>query len=261
MKHVQVGENQSVVTVTLNRPERHNAFHPEMIAELTKIFLELEQRSDVRAVILRGAGKSFSAGGDLEWMRSMVDYSHAENLADAGRLFAMFEAMALCSHPVIGHVHGHIMGGGLGLVAVCDIVAAETGAQFSFSEARIGIAPAVISPFVLRKVTQGAARPYMLTAKVFASEEAKELGLVHFVGESEAAQGFVSATVQQFLACAPEAVREAKRLMNFIAAQPWSLLRERAVQVIAERRASSEGQEGLKAFLEKRRPRWAGSQP
>lgn len=256
MKHLALDESNSVLTVTLNRPERHNAFHPEMIGELTELFLELDGRSDLVAIVLKGAGKSFSAGGDLEWMRSMIQYSHEENLIDARRLFDMYRAMAKCGTPVIGHVHGNVMGGGLGLVAVCDVVAAEDGTQFCFSEAKIGIAPAVISPWVLRKVAQGFARDVMLTARLFFAEEAMRMGLVHFSGPKVAVEDFVTATVDNLRMCARGAVREAKHLMNDISELPWPQLREQAAQVISRRRVSDEGQEGLKAFLEKREPKW-----
>jgi methylglutaconyl-CoA hydratase len=256
MKHLSVLETNGVCTVMLNRPDKHNAFHPEMIGELTETFLRLENEKSVRVVILKGAGKSFSAGGDLEWMRSMVDFSFDENIRDAQKLFDMFQAMADCTVPLIGVVHGNVMGGGLGLVSVCDMVACDEKTQFSFSEARIGIAPAVISPFVLRKINQGHARQLMLTAKIFSAEEAKAAGLVHFVGDGPSCGKYIESAVTQFRECAPEAVREAKRLMNYISSHPWPQFRDRAAQVIAERRVSAEGQEGLKAFLEKRTPHW-----
>ncbi len=256
MKHLSIKEEKGVCTVMLNRPDKHNAFHPEMIAELTEVFYKLEKNPTARVVVLRGAGKSFSAGGDLEWMRSMVAYSYEENVQDAQKLFDMFQTISDCTLPIMGVVHGNVIGGGLGLVAVCDIVAAEAKTQFSFSEARIGIAPAVISPFVLRKISQGHGRPLMLTAKMFGTAEALNVGLVHFSGDEKSVDQYVDNTVKQFMECAPEAVREAKRLMNFISSHPWSHHRERAAQVISERRVSAEGQEGLKAFLEKRTPHW-----
>ncbi|MGE0761945.1 MAG: enoyl-CoA hydratase-related protein [Bdellovibrionales bacterium] len=259
MKHLLLKEVEQVCTVTLNRPDKHNAFHPEMIRELTEVFQALEKRSDLRAVVLEGAGPSFSAGGDLEWMKSMVKFSNEENVADADRLFAMYQAMAECSLPLIGCVHGNVMGGGLGLVAVCDIVCAEVSTKFSFSEARIGIAPAVISPWVLRKCPQGLVREVMLSARVFSADEAKSYGLIHQVGRSLEIDEFMRSTLHNFSQCGPQAVREAKRLMNFVASQSWSLQRGQATKVIAERRASAEGQEGLKAFLEKRQPTWRSS--
>lgn len=256
MKHVLTQQSAGVLTVTLNRPERHNAFHPEMILELTDLFLELDRKEDLVAIILSGAGKSFSAGGDLEWMRSMVEFTHEENLVDARRLFDMYRAMASCGTPVLGHVHGNVMGGGLGLVAVCDMVAAETGTQFCFSEAKIGIAPAVISPWVLRKAPQGLARDVMLTARLFDADHAMQMGLVHFAGSKSDCSDYLTSTIENLRQCARGAVREAKRWMNDIAEQSWPQLREQAARVIAGRRVSKEGQEGLKAFLEKREPNW-----
>ncbi len=256
MKHLVVSENNGVTTVALNRPEKHNAFNPEMISELTDLFLSFEKNPNRTAIILKGNGKSFSAGGDLEWMRSMVNFTLEENLNDARRLFDMYQAMAFCGTPLIGLVHGHVMGGGLGLVAVCDVVAAESTTQFCFSEAKIGIAPAVISPWVLRKVPQGMAREVMLTAKMFGVDHAKLMGLVHFSGPLTEAEDFVTSAVENLLKCSPGAVRAAKKLMNDISILPWSEMRDQASRVIAERRVSEEGQEGLKAFLEKREPKW-----
>lgn len=256
MKHLVVSEKNGVTTVTLNRPEKHNAFNPDMIAELTDLFLELENMPSRSAIVLKGQGKSFSAGGDLEWMRSMVNFTLEENLADARRLFDMYQAMAFCATPLIGLVHGNVMGGGLGLVAVCDVVAAESATQFCFSEAKIGIAPAVISPWVLRKVPQGMAREVMLTAKMFGVDHAQQMGLVHFSGPMAEVEDFVTSTVENLRKCSPGAVRSAKKLLNDISAHPWDQLRDLASQVIAERRVSEEGQEGLKAFLEKREPSW-----
>lgn len=261
MRHLLVQDQDSICTVTLNRPDKHNAFHPEMITELTEVFTTLESRQDLRAVVLAGAGPSFSAGGDLAWMKSMVGYTFEENQKDADRLFAMFQAMSECSLPLIGRVHGNVMGGGLGLVAVCDMVSAEAATKFSFSEARIGIAPAVISPWVLRKVPQGLARDVMLTARVFRAEEAMHLALVHHVGTREEGEAWVLERLKDLRACAPQAVREAKKLMNFVASRSWGELRSQSTRVISERRVSPEGQEGLKAFLEKREPSWRGKSP
>lgn len=256
MQHVRLEESKKIAFVMLSRPERHNAFHPEMIAELTELFLRLEKREDLNAVVLRGSGASFSAGGDLEWMKSMIGFSREENLQDAGRLFDMFMAMTECSLPLIGQVHGNVMGGGLGLVAVCDIVMAEKDTKFCFSEAKIGIAPAVISPFVLRKVPQGFAREVMLSAQVFTAQHAQQMGLVHHIGTQAGMDTQVDKILNSFEECAGGAVREAKRLMNFIASKELAQCRARSTQVIAERRISAEGQEGLKAFLEKRKPSW-----
>lgn len=260
MKHLLVSEADKVCLVTLNRPDRHNAFHPEMIKELTELFRSLEARHDLRAVVLDGAGKSFSAGADLDWMKSMVKFSFEENQQDADRLFVMYQVMAECSLPVIAHVRGHVMGGGLGLVAVCDFVAAEATTRFSFSEARIGIVPAVISPWVLRKSPQGKVREVMMSARMFSADEAKDFGLVHVVGSREQVTEAVDQAVRNFKQCAPQAVRETKKLLNFANTQSWPQLRSHVTNVIAERRISAEGQEGLQSFLEKRDPSWKVSQ-
>jgi len=256
VRTIKVSEKSGVLYVRLNRPEKHNAFNPEMIADLTKVFQTTATREDLVAIWLEGEGKSFCAGGDLEWMRSMADYTHEENLADAERLFDLFKIMADCSVPLLGLIHGAVYGGGLGLVAVCDVVAAETNTRFCFSEARIGIAPAVISPFVLRKSTPGHARELMITAKEFGVDAAVRSGWVHFSGEKTEAENYLRQTVSDLEKCARGGVRVAKQLMNFISMESWDKLRMECAQVIAERRASPEGQEGLRSFLEKRQPSW-----
>jgi methylglutaconyl-CoA hydratase len=257
MNSIIVTDKQGIGSVVLNRPARHNAFNPEMIKELTEVFLRWEGRSDLRAILLRGEGPSFSAGGDLEWMKSMIGYSRTENLQDAQRLFSMYRAMAECSLPVIGQVHGSVMGGGLGLVAVCDWVVADERTQFSFSETRIGLAPAVISPFVLRKSPQAKLREVMLSARRFGVEEAKNFGLVHVACSSATDIGDATDNfIKQIFQCAPIAIREAKRLLNKLLPPLDNDLSALVAQVIAERRVSPEGQEGLQAFLEKREPSW-----
>lgn len=255
--NLKLEENNFVLQVKLNRPEKHNSFHPAMIQELTMLFKGLASRSDLRVVVLSGEGKSFSAGGDLEWMKSMAQFTFEENQQDARRLADMYQAMLDCPLPLVARVHGHVMGGGLGLVAVSDVVIADERVQFCFSEAKIGIAPAVIAPFVLRKANLGLVREVMLSARIFSASEAQAMGLVHQVCR-DVASGLEheKKMVDQFLQCGPEAVREAKKLIDYIYLSDWSAQRERSTQVIAERRASVEGQEGLKGFLEKRAPKW-----
>lgn len=258
VRHLKLNEQNKVLRVELHRPDRRNAFHPEMIQELTTLFAELDARDDLRAVVLSGAGKSFSAGGDLEWMRSMVNYSREENLKDAQALFEMFLKMSECSLPLIGVVHGHVMGGGLGLVSVCDLVVAEEATLFSFSEVRIGIAPAVISPFVKRKANWGAVRPWMMNGGVFSAAEAERCGLVHVVADSSDLEKILNEKVKSFFEGGPQAVRAAKKLLWSLESQSLLAVRDTCAELIADRRASAEGQEGLKAFLEKREPQWRG---
>jgi methylglutaconyl-CoA hydratase len=248
----------AVAVVSLNRPEVRNAFHPVMIEELRAVFAEdLNRDTKLRAVLLRGEGKSFCAGADLGWMQSMVNFTLTENQRDSESLFAMFAALRDCPVPLIGRVHGHVMGGALGLAAVCDIVAAEQQTLFCFSEVRLGLAPAVISPFVLEKMHPSHAHRYMLTAETFSAAEAKDVGLVHFRGDLAAVDDFVEKTLTMVTENGPEAVRATKRLLRLGAGRSeWDMIRAETTRVIAERRVSPEGQEGLRGFLEKRVPSW-----
>jgi methylglutaconyl-CoA hydratase len=234
-----------VLRITMARADRRNAFDAALIAELTEAFADV---GDARAVVLAGDGSSFSAGADVEWMRSSVELSFDDNVADALRLRAMLDALESCPAPVIARVQGHALGGGCGLVACSDIVIAEPSAQFAFSEVKLGIVPAVISPFALAKIGTGAARRYFVTGERFDAATALRIGLVHeLTDELDTA---VDRTVGELLSAGPEAARVAKEL----ARRPSSA--EETARTIAERRTSPEGQEGLRAFLEKRPPDW-----
>ncbi|KHD88656.1 MAG: enoyl-CoA hydratase [Bdellovibrio sp. ArHS] len=256
MSFVVVTEMNQVAYVKLHRPDVRNAFNPEMIEELTNTFRNLNDRKDLRAVVLQGEGKAFCAGADLNWMREMVQFSFEQNRQDSLKLFNMFETMAQCLLPVIGMVHGAAFGGALGLIAICDEVIAEEGTQFCFSEVKLGIAPAVISSFVNRKAVPGKVRPLMLSGVVFNPHVAQQAGLVTDVvpvGEGHTA---VQKIVHNYMQCGPEAVRETKKLLNDLNFMSWSQQKEATTLLIAERRVSAEGQEGLKSFLEKREPSW-----
>ncbi|WP_415064301.1 enoyl-CoA hydratase-related protein [Bdellovibrio sp.] len=256
MSFVVVTEMNQVAYVKLHRPEVRNAFNPEMIAEITKTFVELESRNDLHAVVLQGEGKVFCAGGDLNWMKEMVNFSFDQNIEDSLKLFAMFEAIAQCSLPVIGLVHGAAFGGALGLIAACDEVVAEEGTQFCFSEVKLGIAPAVISAFVNRKAVPGKVRPLMLSAAVFNAHTAQQVGLVTEVVPAGEGHTVLQKVLHNYSQCGPEAVRETKKLLNSLNSMTWDQQKKATAKVIAERRASPEGQEGLKSFLEKREPTW-----
>ena len=256
MSLVVVTEMEHVAYVKLHRPEVRNAFNPEMIAEITKVFRDLEARKDLRAVVLQGEGKAFCAGADLSWMREMVNFSSAQNKEDSAKLFAMFDTIANCTLPVIGQIHGAAFGGALGLVAVCDEVIAEEGTQFCFSEVKLGIAPAVISAFVNRKALAGKVRPLMLSGVVFNPHVAQQAGLVNEIVPAGEGHTAVQKILHNYLQCGPEAVRATKKLLNTIPSMNWSQQQEATTTLIAELRASSEGQEGLKSFLEKREPSW-----
>ena len=236
-----------LLRVTMARPERRNAFDAALIAELTEAFADV---GDARAVVLAGEGASFSAGADVEWMRSSVELSYEENVADALRLRAMLDAIDGCPAPVVARVQGHALGGGAGLVACCDVVVAAPGAVFAFSEVKLGIVPAVISPFALAKIGPAAARRYFVTGERFDAETALRIGLVHELAEDLDAA--VERVVSELLSAGPAAARAAKELAR--APLPAGETARRN----AAHRTGAEGQEGLRAFLEKRAPSWRG---
>lgn len=256
MSLVVVTELDRVAFVKLHRPDVRNAFNPQMIEELTKTFSSFEKRKDIMAVALTGEGKAFCAGADLAWMRAMVNYSLEENRQDADVLFKMFEAIANCPVPIVGLAHGAVFGGALGLLACCDIVVAEEDTQFCFSEVKLGIVPAVISAFLARKANMGQVRPYMLNGQVFGPAKAAQMGLVHAVVPAGEGHAELQRQLHGFADAGPEAVREMKKLLGDITNLDWNGQREKTGRVIAERRVSTEGQEGLKSFLEKRAPAW-----
>lgn len=256
MNFLNITELDHVAYVKLNRPDVRNAFNPQMIQEITQAFHDLENRKDIRVIVLQGEGKSFCAGADLNWMKEMVNFSYIQNREDSLVLFRMFETIAKCTLPVVGMVHGAAFGGALGLIAACDEVIAEEGTQFCFSEVKLGIAPAVISAFVARKTVPGKVRPLMLSATVFNAHIAQQAGLVTEVVPAGEGHIALQKVIHNYKQCGPEAVRETKKLLNDIGNMTWEQQRDRTTNLIAERRASNEGQEGLKSFLEKREPSW-----
>jgi methylglutaconyl-CoA hydratase len=235
--------------VRLNRPEVHNAFNDELIAEITLAFRQLWQDDAVRVVVLSGEGKSFCAGGDLEWMRRMAGFSREENLADARRLQEMFEAIDRCPKATIARVHGAAMGGGVGLAAVCDVVIASEAATLGFSEVKLGLAPAVISQYVVQKIGLGAARCLFITGERFDVQTAKTLGLVHRIAPAESLDVDVDGVVKLILQNGPAAIAACKDLLRDLVSG-----KDEAAALIADLRASEEGREGVAAFLEKRSP-------
>ncbi len=245
MGALRVERDDDVLHVTLARPETRNAFDAALIAELSQAFVDVGK---TRAVVLAGEGKSFCAGADVEWMRSSVALSYDENVADANALRGMLEAVDQCPAPVVAVVQGHALGGGAGLVACADIVIADERAVFAFSEVKLGIVPAVISPFALRKIGESAARRYFVTGERFDAATALRLGLVHEVTDD--LDGALGLVLDELRSAGPRAARHAKRL---VLERPDAADTARR---IAERRTSDEGQEGLRAFLERRRPSW-----
>ena len=246
MGALRIERDDDVLRITLARPDTRNAFDAALIAELSQAFVDV---GTARAVVLAGDGASFSAGADVEWMRASADLDVEANVADANALRRMFEAIDGCAAPVVALVQGHALGGGIGLVACSDIAIAERRTVFAFSEVKLGIVPAVISPFALRKIGESAARRYFVTGERFDAETALRIGLVHEV--SVDLPSSLERVLAELRTAGPRAARHAKRLVLERPDGPDTARR------IAERRTSEEGQEGLRAFLERRSPAWA----
>ncbi len=255
-----VSESDGVFTVTFDRPDLHNAFDDAFIAELTAQFESLASREDIVAVVIAANGKSFSAGADLNWMRRMAGYEHHENLADALALGRMLEALNYLPKPVIARVQGAAFGGGVGLVACCDIAVASETASFCLSEVRLGLVPAMISPYVVDAIGERQARRYFVTAEPFSAARARDMGLVHEVVATDDLDRQVESVLQRIKANGPTAMGVAKRLATGTVgkSQAEALMKHNA-HCIADQRASQEGREGIGAFLEKRKPAWTTS--
>ena len=246
-----------VARVTLNRPEVRNAFNEGLIAELTATFTELGQRPDLRAIVLAAEGKAFCAGADLNWMKAMAGYSWSENHADATRLADMLWALYSCPVPVVARVQGDVYAGGVGLVACADIVVAVDAAGFCLSEAKLGLLPATIGPYVVKALGEQASRRYFVTAERFTAAEAKRLGLVHEVVAADALDAKVDELVAAITANGPAAVRACKQLVKDVAGREITpALRDDTARRIADIRASTEGCEGVRSFLNKSKPSW-----
>jgi methylglutaconyl-CoA hydratase len=255
----RTGPGGVVARVTLTRPDVRNAFNAELIAALHDAFAELasEPAERLRAVVLAGEGKTFSAGADIAWQRAALKLSLEENRVDAGRLQAMLTAIDECPAPVVARVQGAALGGGMGLCCAADVVLATADARFGFTEAKLGILPAIISPFVLARIGEGQARALFLTAERFDAARAERIGLVHEVLPDEAAlDERLEAVLGELLSSGPTAVREAKALIRARRTVTGDTFGARALEVAARQRVSAEGQEGLGAFLEKRRAAW-----
>lgn len=258
MGSVAIERRGAVVFLRMERAERHNAFDDALIAELTEALRAAEDDQAARVVVLAGAGKSFSAGADLGWMKRMAAFSREENERDAMALASLMRTLAQVRKPTLARVQGPAYGGGVGLVACCDIAVAARAASFALTEVRLGLVPAVISPYVVGAIGERAARRYFLTGERFDAAEAHRLGLVHEVVEDEAALDVrIDALVEALLCCGPLAQGEAKELVRAVAGRPVTAeLIQDTARRIARLRASPEGREGVAAFLEKRRPDW-----
>ena len=245
--------------VWLNRPEVRNAFNEHVIAELTDWCELVGADSSVRCAVIGGNGPVFCAGADLGWMSRMVGFSHEENLRDANAAARMYAALDHLPLPLIGRIHGAALGGGAGIAAVCDIVVAEEEAVFAFSEVKFGIIPAMISPYVVAKIGQSATRHLFITGARFSAQHAREIGLVHSVVEKTAIDTQIEKYVRELMTCGPEAVATVKTLLREVSHRAPSDAVGITAEAIASRRVSAEGQEGMKAFLEKRKARWTAS--
>jgi len=254
---IQSIDERGAATLTLNRPDRHNCFDDALIADLTAALLRLGEDAKVRAVILASTGRSFSAGADLDWMRRMASQPFDANLADAGRLADLMHTLDRLPKPTVALVQGATYGGGVGLVACCDVAIATESAVFCLSEVRLGLTPATISPYVLNAIGARWARRYFQTAETFTAARAKEIGLVHEVVAAPALAAAAEGVVQAILRGAPGAQAAAKELVFLCEGRPVNgALRAETGRRIAERRSSAEGQEGIAAFLDKRAPDW-----
>lgn len=259
MQFIKLVEQNKYLEVVFNRPELHNAFNDTMIAEVTEVFQKIDTKK-FQLVVLRAEGKSFCAGADLNWMKSMVSYSQAENMQDSQKLAQMFQTINDCPLPVIAICHGSALGGGVGVLSACDYVLASDSALFGLTEVRLGLLPAVISPYVIAKIGESQARAYFMSGERFSAKDAYHMGLVHKVVsdiESEAKN-----VIESFLKAAPEAAMIAKSLAKIVVANLENTnfdLQKYTCEVIAKKRISQEGQEGMKALLEKRQPNWMRS--
>ncbi|HEX9982250.1 MAG TPA: enoyl-CoA hydratase-related protein [Thermoanaerobaculia bacterium] len=252
-----VEEAEGILSVTLNRPDVHNAFNEELIAEAVQLFSGLDD-SKARAVVLRGTGPNFCAGADLNWMSRMVSYTREQNIRDSSQLAKMYALINECPLPVIGRIQGAAIGGGVGLVSVCDIAIATRDAKFGLSEVKLGILPAVISPYVIGKIGQSHARALFLTGERFDAERALRIGLVHrLADDADALDAALADTIKQLRSSGPEAVRECKKLIAHVASHDAIDAIPYTIDAIATRRVSAEGQAGMGAFLKKEKAPWA----
>ena len=257
MKPVQIEVSDMVATVTLNRPEVRNAFNDEVITAMIGAFEDLAGRADVRCIVLAASGSAFCAGADLNWMRRMADYTHEQNLVDAGYLATMMQTIYACPKPTIARIQGDVYAGGTGLVAACDIAVSSDTAHYCLSEVRLGLIPATISPYVIRAMGARAAHRYFLTAERFDAAEAMRIGLVHEVVPADALDAKVKELIDALVNASPEAVKTCKQLVQDVAERDISTdLIALTVKGIADSRSSEQGKEGVQAFLQKQKPSW-----
>jgi methylglutaconyl-CoA hydratase len=252
-------DSEAVLWITLNRPDIHNAFNSETILELTDVFDGVKRDNSVRVVVLTGEGKSFCAGADINWLREIVDYSFDQNLEESLQLAEVLFKIYTLPKPTIAMVNGAAIGGGTGFLSVCDIAVAAEEAKFGLSEVQIGLVPAAISPYVVRKIGESKAREYFLSGKRISAQKAAEIGLINEVVSKDNLKKRVEELIEQLLASGPEAIASCKELILNVPRMSLEDVKEYTARMIANLRISEEGQEGMSAFLEKRKPRWAFS--
>ena len=255
--NLRIEQTDGVARITMTRPEVHNAFNEDLIKELHDAFVEISNAIDVRVVVLGGDGPSFCAGADLDWMRRASDLSEPANRADAWHLATMLRAVADCKHPVVSQVQGMAIGGGAGLVAATDIAIAAESAQFAFSEVRLGLTPATVSPHVIDKIGAGRAAPLFLTGDRFSAEHAAAIGLIYRAVPDDQLASAVEDVVQSVLLGGPKAQTAVKKLVRRVVVEPRADVDRYTAELIGTVRASPEGREGVRAFLEKRKPSWS----
>lgn len=250
---------EQVVWIYLNRPEVHNAFNSTMIAEMLEVFANIKEDETIRVVALTGKGKSFSAGADLNWMREIIDYSFEQNLEESLQLAELLHQIYALPKPCVAMVNGTAIGGGNGFLSACDIAISTEKARFGLSEVKLGLVPAAISPYVVRKIGESKARQYFLTGERISADKAKEIGLINEVVRQEDLRKRVEDIIAQLLTSGPEALASCKDLLYQVPRLSEEEVKEYTARMIANLRISKEGQEGMAAFLEKRKPQWAGS--
>ncbi len=255
--NLRIEQTDGVARITMTRPEVHNAFNEDLIKGLHDAFVEISNAIDVRVVVLGGDGPSFCAGADLDWMRRASDLSEPANRADAWHLATMLRAVADCKHPVVSQVQGMAIGGGAGLVAATDIAIAAQSAQFAFSEVRLGLTPATVSPHVIDKIGAGRAAPLFLTGDRFSAEHAAAIGLIYRAVPDDQLASAVEDVVQSVLLGGPKAQTAVKKLVRRVVVEPRADVDRYTSELIGTVRASPEGREGVRAFLEKRKPSWS----
>lgn len=255
---LNITQEKNVVTIELNRPEVHNAMNEEMMKELISCFEKLDSDNKIRCIILTGKGKSFCAGADLNWMKRMVDFSKEKNIRDSNLLLDLYEKIFTCQKPVIAKLNGHAFGGGIGLFAACDIVIAIPNCKFAFSEVKLGIIPAVISTYISRRINLSNMRRLFITGERFDSNYGKSIGLVDYVVEEEEFDKTINKYVEIINTSGPNAIKEVKNLLNNYEKFEIQKYKKYTVEKISKLRISDEGQEGINAFLEKRKSKWSG---